>query len=353
MSEIVNMNDANGAVAVASGSMSAADTVSLVAWANEMAAAGQLARALCETQFVPENFRNKEGDTAAAIMMGKSLGMDPLNSLQNLFVVRGRPGMYARVMHSLVLRAGHEVYRSSATEQAVTVRARRRGDTHWQEVTWTLDRAKRAGYDNNAKYRTDPQAMLTAKALAEACRTIAPDVLTGVAATTVEEIQLGDYDDAEIVTSEEIPTITPPKKTTVRRKAVSRAKAPEPALPDVSDTPDPDPVEDNAEDTEPAGEEPGDAAVKSSKSTKSQWDLAAKLMRDMGISSPGEMGVEMRAWAKEEGITRELGSMKDLTSEEATGFVNYLETTAANTTTGELPAEDGQQAAWQTTEVPE
>lgn len=114
-----------------------------------------------------------------------------------------------------------------------------------------------------------------------------------------------------------------------------------------------EPVEETAEDTEPAGEEPGDAAVKSSKSTKSQWDLAAKLMRDMGISSPGEMGAEMRAWAKEEGITRELGSMKDLTSEEATGFVNYLETAAANTTTGELPADDGQQAAWQTAEVPE
>lgn len=87
-------------------------------------------------------------------------------------------------------------------------------------------------------------------------------------------------------------------------------------------------------------------------STKTQWSLAAKLMQDMSISSPGEMGAEMRAWAKEEGITRELGSMKDLTSEEASQFVNYLETTAANTTTGELPAEDGQQS-WQATEVPE
>lgn len=352
MSEIANMNDANGAVATASGSVSTADTVSLVAWANEMAAAGQLARALCETQFVPENFRNKEGDTAAAIMMGKSLGMDPLNSLQNLFVVRGRPGMYARVMHSLVLRAGHEVYRSSATEQAVTVRARRRGDTHWQEFTWTLDRAKRAGYDNNAKYRTDPQAMLTAKALAEACRTIAPDVLTGVAATTVEEIQLGDYDDAEIVSSEETPTVSQPKKTTVKRKVTTRAKAPEPSVPDVSDTPDPEPVEETAEGTEPAGEEPGDAAVKSSKSTKSQWDLAAKLMRDIGVTEKSDMSSELNLWAKDNGITRELPSMAALSSEECSRFINYLEQLVNPTSGNEDAGEDGQQS-WQTADVPE
>ena len=150
--------------------------------------------------------------------------MDPLNALQNLFVVRGRPGMYARTMHSLVLRAGHEVYRAAATEQAVTVRARRRGESQWQEFTWTMDRAKKAGYVGNQKYQTDPMGMLSAKALAEACRTIAPDVLTGIAATTVEEIQLGDYEDTEVFEDAPAPAAVTSKRT-VKRKP--RAKAPD------------------------------------------------------------------------------------------------------------------------------
>lgn len=314
MSEIANISHADGGVPIQPQATTTADTVSLVAWANEMAAAGQLAGALCQTQFVPENFRNKEGDTAAAIMMGKSLGMDPLNALQNLFVVRGRPGMYARVMHSLVLRAGHEVYRSTATEQSVTVKARRRGSGQWSEFTWTMERAKRAGYDNNAKYRTDPQAMLTAKALAEACRTIAPDVLTGVAATTVEEIQLGDYEDAEIL--EDTPAVeAAPTKRTVKRKP--RGKAPEPQAPDLPPAPEPEP--------EPEGDgETAEAEDAPVMSDRAQWDQASAAMESIGITDKQDKATEMRRWLDEQGITRQIKDMRDMTADEVDGFISYL-----------------------------
>jgi hypothetical protein len=95
-------------------------------------------------------------------------------------------------MVSLVLGAGHEVRRTAATNDSVTVAARRKGDDDWQEFTWTIQRAEQAGYLKNAKYKSDPIAMLTAKAQAEACRTVAPDVLTGVAAWSREEIELED-----------------------------------------------------------------------------------------------------------------------------------------------------------------
>lgn len=323
--------------------------MSLAQWSQELDAAYHLAQSVCQTPFAPQHFRGKPEDAAVAMLYGRSLKMDPLIALKSIYMVHGTPALYAQAMYSIALREGHQIERVHATEQSVKFRCRRKGSRDWQDVEWSIDRARKAGYTSNKKYMENPVGMLTEKCKAEAAKLVAGDALSGMA--SVEEVELGDYEAAEIVSSEETPTVSQPKKTTVKRK-VSRAKAPEPSVPDVSDTPDPEPVEETAEDTEPAGEEPGDAPVKSSKSTKSQWDLAAKLMRDMAISSPGEMGAEMRAWAKEEGITRELGSMKDLTSEEATGFVNYLETAAANTTTGELPTEDGQQS-WQTTEVPE
>lgn len=167
-----------------------AAVVDLAAWAAELTAAHQIGSALCKTAFVPKDFQGKPDAAAAAILAGKSLGMDPLSALQNIFVIHGRPGLYARTMHALVIAQGHEVIRTHAAPQAVTVQARRKGSAEWQEFTWTMERATAAGYvKTNAKYKDNPIAMLTAKALAEACRVIAPDVLTGVAAYAVEELE--------------------------------------------------------------------------------------------------------------------------------------------------------------------
>lgn len=169
-----------------------AGAVDLIREAEELEAAHRFGTALAKTQFVPAMFQGKPDDVAAAVLAGRSVGMDPITSLQNIFVVKGKPAMYARTMHAIVLAAGHEIVRTAAAPDAVTVAARRRGHDDWQEFTWTIERATQAGYTSNAKYKSDPIAMLTAKALAEACRTIAPDVLTGVSATAAEEIDLED-----------------------------------------------------------------------------------------------------------------------------------------------------------------
>lgn len=202
---------------------STAATIQLTEWAAELAAAHQIATALCQTEFVPANFRGKPEASAAAILTGKSLGIDPLNALSNIFVVQGRPAMYARTMHAIVLRAGHEVVRTAATNESVTFAARRKGSEQWQQFTWDIERAKQAGYLSNKKYTSDPIAMLTAKALAEACRIIAPDVLTGVAAYSVEEVELEDLGESP----------TPPAATEKPKRTVTRRKAdvPAPELP--------------------------------------------------------------------------------------------------------------------------
>lgn len=168
-----------------------AGTVQLAQWAQELDAAHRLGTALCQTEFVPSAFRGKPEAAAAAILAGKSLGLDPMNSLANIFIVSGKPALYARTMAALVMSHGHEIVRTEATPESVTVAARRKGQTEWSEFTWTLERAKRAGYTSNKKYESDPIAMLTAKAQAEACRTIAPDVLAGLA-HSVEEVELED-----------------------------------------------------------------------------------------------------------------------------------------------------------------
>ena len=214
-----------------------AGTIQLAEWAAELGAAHQLGTALCKTAFVPKDFMGKPEAAAAAILAGKSLGLDPMNALSNIFVVHGRPALYARTMTALVMAQGHEVIRTEATPESVTVSARRKGQDRWQGFTWTIGRAKTAGYTSNSKYQSDPIAMLTAKAQAEACRTIAPDVLAGMP-YSAEEMELEDL--GEKPQAAEAPAKT--RKLT-RKPAEKKAEAAEPPA---RPAPAPEPVADES-----------------------------------------------------------------------------------------------------------
>lgn len=213
------------------------NTVDLVAWANELGAAHQIASAISRTEFVPKEFRGDPDKTATAILYGKSLGLDPLAALSNVFVVHGRPAVYSRTMVALAQRAGVEFERTEATEQQVTVQARRRGAERWQAFTWSIARATKAGYTTNAKYKTDPIGMLTAKAFAEAVRILAPDVLMGIAVS--EEVELGDYDDTPAPAPAAAKAVTAGAKK-VQRKAPAKQAPVAPPAPVVEPEPEAD-----------------------------------------------------------------------------------------------------------------
>ncbi len=156
--------------------------------AEAMGAAHKLATVLCNTQMVPQTFRGKPDDGAAAILYGAELGLKPQQALQQVFVVHGQPAIYARTMVALLKAKGYNFTTDESTDESVTVTAiSPRGEE--ETSTWTIDRAKKAGYTSNKKYATDPQAMLYAKAASEVARRIAPDVLLGIR-YTAEDLEL-------------------------------------------------------------------------------------------------------------------------------------------------------------------
>ena len=160
----------------------------LAAWAGAMGDAMTLAKGLAGTAFVPSHFQGKPADTAVAIMKGAALGLDPVAALESIYVISGKPALYARSMVALVLARGHEVWTEEADATSVTVRGRRHGSSHVEEPTWHTSRVKAAGLDRNRQYAAHPEAMLYARAAADVCRRIAPDVLAGLS-YGVEELQ--------------------------------------------------------------------------------------------------------------------------------------------------------------------
>jgi hypothetical protein len=163
----------------------------LMAHAEAMSAAKQLADALCASELVPAIYRDKPGNGAAAILYGAELGLNPIQSLQQIFVVHGQPAIYARTAVALLKRAGFLIETVSSADEAVTVRGTDPRSGQVEESTWTIARAKKAGYTSNKKYDTDPQAMLYAKAAMEVARKIAPDVLLGIGHSR-EELELDE-----------------------------------------------------------------------------------------------------------------------------------------------------------------
>ena len=159
----------------------------IAATARALVDAHNIGSALCKTAFVPKHFQGKADDAAAAILYGASIDMDPITALQNVFVISGKPALYARSMVAVVLSKGHKIWTEEESEGSVTVAGQRKGSDTVERVTWTSEMAKRAGYTSNSKYTSDPRSMLYARASGDVARRIAPDALLGMA-HNIEEL---------------------------------------------------------------------------------------------------------------------------------------------------------------------
>jgi len=173
-------------------------------WVVAASSASALVAPLIDTPFIPATFKPKLDPRATpedverarrvaianatgAVLQGITLGLDPLTSLQQIYVVHGRPGMYAKMMVALVQSKGHEVWTEDLTDTRAVVCGRRKGTQHHERVTVTMDQARRAGWVSaNKSYGTVPQDMLWARAAGRVCDRIASDVIKGIA--TVEQL---------------------------------------------------------------------------------------------------------------------------------------------------------------------
>lgn len=181
------------------------------AWVDTYTYAAEFAAAVVDTPFVPDSYRPKIdprasaeeraaardvaiATAATAIVYGAGIGFDnPVQALQNVYVVKGRPALYADAMVAVVQAAGHEIWVEDLTDSRAVVCGRRRGGRE-ERAVFTMDQARKAGYANrNDNYGKDPQAMLYARAAGRLCKRIAQAELKGF--VTMEEILDGDVED--------------------------------------------------------------------------------------------------------------------------------------------------------------
>jgi hypothetical protein len=165
----------------------------------------------------------------AAVLTGMTLGLDPLVALAQVFVVKGRPGLYTKIKVALAQRAGHDVWDEELTPERVTVCGRRKG---WPQdrivrITITIEMAKTAGWMSNDTYTKTPADMLWARAAGRVIDRIAADTLNGI--PSIETMD----DDAELpaqvmAEASDLPTRTTAAAILARAEQAPPAAAPAP-----------------------------------------------------------------------------------------------------------------------------
>lgn len=175
---------------------------------------------LAKSQMVPRNYQNKPEDVLVAVQWGLEIGLAPMQALQNISVINGKPSVYgdaalALVQASPVCEDVQEYFENEGTTNPVAVCVAIRKGRKPVTVKFSVEDARRAGlWGKQGPWTQYPKRMLQMRARGFALRDAFPDVLKGL--ITSEEAQ--DYPQAEktgqfkdITPANPLETIAPPK----------------------------------------------------------------------------------------------------------------------------------------------
>lgn len=161
-----------------------------------------LAGKLANSEFCPRSFRGKPADVLLCWELGYQIGMSPVQALQCIAVINGRPAMWGDDM--LALCMGHKDFEDiieepitqDGTITGYTCTVKRKGKAD-KVNCFTLAMAKKAGLLGKAGPWTQyPERMLKLRARGFCLRDSFPDALKGL----TSDDEANDYIDAEYTT---------------------------------------------------------------------------------------------------------------------------------------------------------
>lgn len=136
---------------------------------------------LADSDMVPKDFKGRPGNCLVAIQWGAELGLKPLQAMQNLAVINGRPALWGDAVIALVRSSPLCEYVIETDDGGTaTCKVKRRGEPE-QVRTFGMDDAKAAGLSGKQGPWTQyPKRMRQMRARAFALRDVFPDVLRGL-----------------------------------------------------------------------------------------------------------------------------------------------------------------------------
>lgn len=201
----------------------------------------QFSEMLASSSMVPRAYQGKPQDVLVCVQWGYEMGLAPMQALQNIAVINGKPSVYgdaamALVQASPVCEDVEEYFEGEGTPNPVAVCVAKRKGRKPVTARFSVEDAKRAGlWGKQGPWSAYPKRMMQMRARGFALRDAFPDVLKGM--ITAEEAQ--DFPDEakprdakDITPRNPLDVIAPPQ-------AVTEPQQIEDAMADTIDSPEP------------------------------------------------------------------------------------------------------------------
>jgi hypothetical protein len=146
---------------------------------------------------VPKAYQGKPQDILVCVQWGYEMGLAPMQALQNIAVINGKPSVYGDAMMALVQASAvcedvEEFFENEGTPNPVAVCIAKRKNRKPVVAKFSVEDAKRAGlWAKQGPWSAYPKRMMQMRARGFALRDAFPDVLKGL--ISAEEAQ--DYPD--------------------------------------------------------------------------------------------------------------------------------------------------------------
>lgn len=157
----------------------------------------QFSDMLSSSSMVPKAYQGKPQDILVCVQWGYEMGLAPMQALQNIAVINGKPSVYGDAMMALVQASPvcedvEEYFENEGTPNPVAVCVAKRKNRKPVVAKFSVEDAKRAGlWGKQGPWSAYPKRMMQMRARGFALRDAFPDVLKGL----ISAEEAADYPD--------------------------------------------------------------------------------------------------------------------------------------------------------------
>jgi hypothetical protein len=160
----------------------------------------RIAKALASSSLVPSQFQGQQGlaNCIVALEIANRMGLSPLQVMQNLNIIHGRPSWSSQFIIALINGCGRfEPLRYEISGQndslacyAVAKEKATGNDLKGPTVTMAMAKAEGWATKQGSKWRTMPELMIRYRSAAMWGRLFVPELLVGITQTQEEVIEI-------------------------------------------------------------------------------------------------------------------------------------------------------------------